>query len=126
MAAGQTDFPAPQAIMYAKMPLKNLENPQVYNTIGKELLTEQLVFSVDDAIRNAPGVQKMWDATGRAGDGGSYYNTRGFIVQSQLRNGLAGNVTASIDAVNLEKLETIKGPSANPVWQCLNVVRGPD
>ncbi|WP_332369194.1 carboxypeptidase-like regulatory domain-containing protein [Spirosoma telluris] len=54
----------------SKMPLKNLENPQVYNTIGKELLTEQLVFSVDDAMRNAPGVQKMWEATGRAGDGG--------------------------------------------------------
>ncbi|GAB3799632.1 TonB-dependent receptor [Spirosoma humi] len=96
----------------SKMPLKNLENPQVYNTIGKELLTEQLVFSVDDAMRNAPGVQKMWEATGRSGDGGSYYNTRGFIVQSQLRNGLAGNVTSDIDAVNLEKLETIKGPSA--------------
>lgn len=96
----------------SKMPLKNLENPQVYNTIGKELLTEQLVFSVDDAMRNAPGVQKMWNATGRAGDGGAYYSTRGFIVQSQLRNGLAGNVTSNIDAVNLEKLETIKGPSA--------------
>ncbi|NEU69083.1 TonB-dependent receptor [Spirosoma agri] len=96
----------------SKMPLKNLENPQVYNTIGKEILAEQLVFSVDDAMRNAPGVQKMWEATGRAGDGGSYYSTRGFIVQSQLRNGLAGNVTSDIDAVNLEKLETIKGPSA--------------
>ncbi|QMW04600.1 TonB-dependent receptor [Spirosoma foliorum] len=96
----------------SKMPLKNLENPQVYNTIGKELLTEQLVFSVDDAMRNAPGVQKMWEATGRAGDGGSYYSSRGFIVQSQLRNGLAGNVTSDIDAANLEKLETIKGPSA--------------
>ncbi|UHG92006.1 TonB-dependent receptor [Spirosoma oryzicola] len=96
----------------SKMPLKNIENPQVYNTIGKELLTEQLVFTVDDAMRNAPGIQKMWEATGRAGDGGSYYSTRGFIVQSQLRNGLAGNVTSDIDAVNLEKLETIKGPSA--------------
>ncbi|MEZ0608089.1 TonB-dependent receptor domain-containing protein [Fibrella sp. WM1] len=96
----------------SKMPLKNIENPQVYNSVGKELLTEQLVFSVDDAMRNAPGIQKMWEATGRAGDGGSYYNTRGFIVQSQLRNGLAGNVTSDIDAVNLEKLETIKGPSA--------------
>ncbi|GAB3641232.1 TonB-dependent receptor domain-containing protein [Spirosoma arcticum] len=96
----------------AKLPLKNLENPQVYNTIGKELLTEQLVFSVDDALRNAPGVQRMWEATGRSGDGGSYYSSRGFIVQSQLRNGLAGNVSGSIDAVNLEKLEVIKGPSA--------------
>ncbi|GAB4012587.1 TonB-dependent receptor [Spirosoma migulaei] len=96
----------------SKMPLKNLENPQVYNTIGKELLTEQVIFTVDDAMRNAPGLQKMWNATGRSGDGGAYYNTRGFYVQSQLRNGLAGNVTSSIDAVNLEKMEVIKGPSA--------------
>ncbi|UFH51996.1 TonB-dependent receptor [Spirosoma sp. KNUC1025] len=96
----------------SKMPLKNLENPQVYNTISKELLTEQVIFTVDDAMRNAPGIQKMWNATGRSGDGGAYYNTRGFYVQSQLRNGLAGNVTSTIDAVNLEKLEVIKGPSA--------------
>jgi iron complex outermembrane receptor protein len=96
----------------SKMPLKNLENPQVYATVGKELLTEQLVFTVDDAIRNAPGVQRMWEATGRAGDGGSFYNSRGFVVSSQLRNGIAGNVTSDIDAVNLEKLEVIKGPSA--------------
>lgn len=95
-----------------KMPLKNLENPQVYATVGKELLTEQLVFSVDDATRNVPGLQKMWEATGRSGDGGSYYNSRGFYFQSQLRNGVAGNVSNSIDAANLEKLEVIKGPSA--------------
>ncbi|SMB85465.1 TonB-dependent siderophore receptor [Hymenobacter roseosalivarius DSM 11622] len=105
-------FARKQSDYAAKMPLQNLENPQVYNTVGKELLTEQLVFTVDEALRNAPGVQRMWEATGRAGDGGSYYNTRGYIVQSQLRNGLAGNVSGNVDAVNLEKVEIIKGPSA--------------
>jgi len=75
-------------------------------------MADQLVFSVDDAIRNATGIQKMWDATGRSGDGGGYYNSRGFILQSQLRNGIAGNVTSKIDASNLERLEVIKGPSA--------------
>ncbi|GAB2962614.1 TonB-dependent receptor [Hymenobacter coalescens] len=94
-----------------KMPLTNLENPQVYATVGKELLTEQLVFTADDATRNVPGLQKMWEATGRSGDGGAYYASRGFVVSSQLRNGVAGNVTGDIDAVNLEKLEVIKGPS---------------
>ncbi|GAB3637754.1 TonB-dependent receptor [Hymenobacter arcticus] len=94
-----------------KMPLKNLENPQVYATVGKELLTEQLVFSVEDATRNVPGLQKMWDATGRGGDGGAFYASRGFVLSSQLRNGVAGNITSDIDAVNLEKLEAIKGPS---------------
>jgi iron complex outermembrane receptor protein len=96
----------------AKMPLSNLENPQVYATVGKELLTEQLVFSVDDASRNVPGLQKMWEPTGRSGDGGSFYASRGFVVSSQLRNGVAGGVTSTIDAINLEKLEAIKGPSA--------------
>jgi iron complex outermembrane receptor protein len=84
----------------------------VYATVGKELLTEQLAFSVEDATRNVPGLQKMWDATGRGGDGGAFYASRGFVVSSQLRNGVAGNVTSDIDAVNLEKLEVIKGPSA--------------
>jgi iron complex outermembrane receptor protein len=96
----------------SKMPLLNLENPQVYNTVSKELITEQLIFTVDDALRNAPGIQKMWEATGRSGDGGSYYGTRGFISQSSLRNGILGRVTSTVDAINLERLEIIKGPSA--------------
>ena len=105
-------FNRSNSVDVAKMPLRNLENPQVYATVGKELLTEQLVFSVDDATRNVPGLQKMWDATGRGGDGGAFYASRGFVTSSQLRNGVAGNITSTIDAVNLEKLEAIKGPSA--------------
>ena len=96
----------------AKLPLKNLENPQVYTTITKDLLNEQLAFSVDDATKNTPGLQKMWEATSRSGDGGAYYNSRGFILQSQLRNGVAGNVAGKIDAANIESIEVIKGPSA--------------
>jgi iron complex outermembrane receptor protein len=109
---GTNKFNRRTSVDVAKMPLSNLENPQVYATVGKELLTEQLVFSVDDATRNVPGLQKMWEPTGRAGDGGSFYASRGFIVSSQLRNGVAGGVTSTIDAINLEKLEVIKGPSA--------------
>lgn len=104
-------FSRTNSVDVAKMPLKNVENPQVYSTVAKELLTEQLVFTADDATRNVPGIQRMWEATGRAGDGGSYYSMRGFVVQTQLRNGLVGNVTNTIDAANLEKLEVIKGPS---------------
>jgi iron complex outermembrane receptor protein len=112
VTGGRNKFSRTGSSYVAKMPLTNLENPQVYTTITKDLLADQLVFSVDDAIRNAPGIQKMWDATGRSGDGGGYYNSRGFILQSQLRNGIAGNVTSKIDASNLERLEVIKGPSA--------------
>ncbi|QNN41338.1 TonB-dependent receptor [Pedobacter roseus] len=96
----------------SKMPISNLENPQVYTTITKETFNDQLIFSVDDATRNAVGIQKMWESTGRGGDGGAYYASRGFIVQSKLRNGIAGNVTSRNDAANIESVEVIKGPSA--------------
>ena len=101
-----------QSDYVAKIPLKNLENPQVYTTITKDLLKQQMLFSVDEATRNAPGIQKMWEATSRSGDGGAYYNSRGFILQSQLRNGIAGNITGRADAANVESIEVIKGPSA--------------
>lgn len=109
---GVNKFATKKSEFVAKMPLTNLENPQTYTTISKELMAEQLVTSVDDATRNVPGLQKMWEATARAGDGGAYYSSRGFIVQSKLRNGIAGNISSRIDAANLERLEVIKGPSA--------------
>lgn len=96
----------------SKMPLKNLENPQVYTTITKDLVAEQVAFSIEDALRNAPGVQKMRQGSGRGDDGGTYYNLRGFQSQSKLRNGIAGNVISGIDVANLERVEIIKGPSA--------------
>ena len=113
ISASKTNkFIVKQSESVGKMPLTQLENPQVYTTVSKELLTEQLVFSVDDAVRNVPGLQPMWQATGRSGDGGSYYNLRGFNVQSNLRSGLAGIVSGTTDAANLDKLEVVKGPSA--------------
>lgn len=112
VTGGINKFARSSSDYVSKMPLKDLENPQVYTTVPKEVLADQLVFTIDDAVRNATGIQKMWDATGRSGDGGAYYNSRGFILQSELRNGIAGNVTSKIDAVNLEKMEVIKGPSA--------------
>lgn len=96
----------------AKIPLNNLENSQSYSVVTTELLKEQNVFNVEDALRNAPGIQKMWDATNRAGDGGGYFTLRGFVTQTRLRNGIAGLVTSGIDAVNIDKIEVIKGPSA--------------
>ncbi|RYZ96855.1 MAG: TonB-dependent receptor, partial [Sphingobacteriaceae bacterium] len=96
----------------SKIPLTPLENAQSYTTITGELMKEQQIFSVDDALRNAPGVQKLWDATTRAGDGGGIFTQRGFETQARLRNGIAGLVTNTIDAVNIEKVEVIKGPSA--------------
>lgn len=94
-----------------KMPLKAIENPQLFSTVDKIFFENQLIFTVDEAYRNVTGIQKMWSATNRAGDGGAYIALRGFVSNNSLRNGLVAPVTTSIDAVNVEKLEVLKGPS---------------
>lgn len=95
-----------------KMPLKAIENPQSYATVDRIFFDNQILTTVDEAYRNVTGVQKMWSATNRAGDGGSYITLRGFTSNNSIRNGLVAPVTTAIDAVNIEKLEVLKGPSA--------------
>jgi iron complex outermembrane recepter protein len=79
----------------AKLPLKDIENPQVYNNITAELLEEQVVTNFDDALKNAPGITKLWESTGRGNDGAGYFSLRGFPVQPTLVNGLPGLTNGS-------------------------------
>ncbi|MGK6352431.1 TonB-dependent siderophore receptor [Parapedobacter sp. DT-150] len=95
----------------AKMPLKNLENPQVYNTVSAELLKQQGITNYDDAMRNVPGITRTWESTGRAGDGAAYFALRGFDAQPVLYNGLPGLTSGNLDPANVEQIEVIKGPS---------------
>jgi iron complex outermembrane receptor protein len=94
-----------------KMPLKAIENPQVYSSVDKIILENQGIYTVDDAFKNITGLQTMWTSNGRAGDGGAYVSLRGFVSANSLRNGVLGAVTGTIDAINLEKIEVLKGPS---------------
>lgn len=100
-----------QSTYVSKMPLKNVENPQVYNIVSSELMKEQAITSYDDALKNVPGIQKLWESTGRGGDGGSYYSLRGFEIQANVVNGLPGLTSGSLDPANIERIEVIKGPS---------------
>lgn len=95
----------------SRLPLKNLENPQVYTTISAAVLKEQVVTTFDDALKNAPGVTQLWASTGRGGDGASYYSLRGFPVQATIVNGVPGLTNGSLDPANIDRVEIIKGPS---------------
>lgn len=94
----------------AKMPLSNLENPQVYTTITNALLKEQLIVTYSDALRNVPGVVMQLENNSAGGT----VTSRGFPTQSFLRNGVPAAVgTGSIDPSNIESIEAIKGPSGS-------------
>ncbi|KQC01588.1 TonB-dependent receptor [Pedobacter sp. Hv1] len=95
----------------AKMPLKNLENPQVYTSVSSETMKQQAISNYDDALRNVPGITRTWESTGRGGDGGSYFSLRGFEAQPSLVNGLPGLVSGNLDPANVEEIQVMKGPS---------------
>ena len=95
----------------AKMPLKNLENPQVYSSVSSEILKQQGITNYDDAMRNVPGISRTWESTGRGGDGASYFALRGFEAQPTMYNGLPGITSGNLDPSNIEEIQVIKGPS---------------
>lgn len=94
-----------------KLDLKDIENPQVYNSIPKALLKDQLVTNMNDALKNATGVMRLWESTGRGGDGAEFYSLRGFAVQPSLVNGMPSITNGGLDPANVENIEVVKGPS---------------
>lgn len=95
----------------AKMPLANLDNPQVYTTIPKTLLNEQMITDFSYALKNSPGVYKIQGSRGINSDGASYYSMRGFRTEASLMDGLPSQTNGEIDPSNIERVELIKGPS---------------
>lgn len=92
----------------ARLPLKNLENPQLYVTVSDKLLKQQLSTSLDDALKNVPGA----GVPIRFNQNRVVFFSRGFTTEPKFRNGLASFLQTSIDPVNTERIEVIKGPSA--------------
>lgn len=98
----------------ARLPLKNLENPQVYTVVPKELLQEQVAFDFKGALLSSPGVTNVTLGVGSGGTGLAMM-MRGFTGADgagSIRNGMATNFVSLSDPVNLEQLEIIKGPSS--------------
>lgn len=96
-----------------KIPLKNLENSQVYTGITSRLITQQKIYNLEDVVRYAPGINKANDGwTGNIMYGGASFVMRGFSTQIRATNGLASDIALPTDVQNVAKIEVIKGPSA--------------
>ncbi|MGM9511848.1 TonB-dependent siderophore receptor [Larkinella sp. GY13] len=89
----------------ARLPLKNLENPQVYTAVNKALISDQVITDFKETLRNVPGVAPLNNPAGGTGA-----TIRGFTANTTIRNGMAVQIYQS-DVINLERVEVIKGPS---------------
>ncbi|MET1057691.1 MAG: TonB-dependent siderophore receptor [Pedobacter sp.] len=92
----------------SKMPLKNIENAQVYTIVSKELMKEQIVTDYNSAFKNVPGA----GIAEVRNQGRTTSMSRGFPTPQVVRNGVGSFTYATVDPANLERIEVIKGPSA--------------
>ena len=99
------------AFSVSKLNLKDIENPQVYNSIPKAILKDQVSTNFKNVLTNATGITRLWESTSRGGDGAEYYTMRGFSTQSRLVNGMASFNNGGLDPANIENIDVIKGPS---------------
>lgn len=91
----------------ARLPLRNLENPQAYSVTTKELIQEQAVTDFSSAIRTIPGAA----LSSESAQGYTSVFMRGFNTNAYLRNGLYAVSSSGGDPQIIERLEAIKGPS---------------
>ncbi len=108
------------------MPLKNLENPQVYTVLPKELIQQQVATDLQSSLNLLPGVNNVSVSVGSGGVGLGL-TMRGFSSNASagaLRNGMATNFVSLSDPVNLEAIEVIKGPSGTLFGSALLVGYG--
>jgi iron complex outermembrane recepter protein len=94
-----------------KMPLNNLEHPQVYTIIPKDLIKEQVITDFGNALKNTPGLYKIQVNRGINSGGASVYTLRGFRTEVSAIDGVYGKTNGEMDPVNVERIEVLKGPS---------------
>src|SRR5262245_4693834 len=104
---GRNKFAQKQTDYVARMPLSNLENPQVYSVVSQELLKEKIITDARDAVKNVTGA-----AISNYPAGGFGITSRGFSTGVNARNGMETIASrASLDIANVERIEVLKGPS---------------
>ena len=98
--------PTKETEYVARMPLANIENPQVYNVVSSKLLEKQGVVDYKTALNNVAGANPQVVVNGI-----NVVYLRGFYSNSSARNGMPVYQTAGIDVANVERVEVIKGPT---------------
>ncbi|MEM1114243.1 MAG: TonB-dependent siderophore receptor [Pseudomonadota bacterium] len=92
-----------------------METPASVSVIAQDILQDQQVNNVDDALRNVAGVAKF-----KTGNGGEEkFSIRGFDASSsiykdgaRINNGLNASNIPSTETANIERIDVLKGPSA--------------
>ncbi len=90
-----------------------LDTPQTVTVITKQLLDDQGVGSLADALRNTPGITFTLGENGNTTAGDSI-TMRGFDTSGSIfLDGIRDLGAISRDTFNIEQIEVVKGPSGS-------------
>lgn len=108
IVTGLRDGYVPQGSSAAKVPLPLRDIPQSIAVVPAEVLRDQRALSLQDAVRNVPGV------TLASGDGQrDEFRIRGFTaIADQFVDGFRDDALYYRDLSNVDRVEVIKGPAA--------------
>ena len=99
----------PDAGIATKTDTPAREVPFASSTVGRALLQDRGVTSMNDALATVPGVA----AINGIGNFNARYRFRGFLATSQLKNGIRQQVNFPVtEFQNVETLEVMRGPAS--------------
>jgi len=108
-AASPNTLRAPIGV--SRMPGTVQDTPQTVNVIPQEVLRQQNVTTLEEALRNVPGITTSI-GEGNGGVNGDQFRIRGFNAQNDLYvDGLREFGAYQRDTFNTEQIEVISGPS---------------
>ncbi|WP_375510095.1 TonB-dependent receptor plug domain-containing protein [uncultured Nostoc sp.] len=107
----QDGYNLPDATTATKTDTPLRDIPQSIQVVPQQVLRDQQVTRLNDALRNVPGVITTLGSTGNTEE--SSFTIRGFDSGTILRNGLADPVgSRSLELSNIERVEVLKGPAS--------------
>jgi catecholate siderophore receptor len=110
VSGGGGGYQTPVNSGLTRVPTPLLSTPQTVNVVPQQVIQDQNVSDVRDALKNVAGV------TFRAGEGGNQGDTpyiRGFSAQNDIfRDGVRDPGWYTRDAFPIEAVEVYKGPAA--------------
>jgi iron complex outermembrane recepter protein len=106
---GSADY-APDVGVATRSETPAREVPFSVSSVGRTLLSDRGVTTMNDALRTVPGVAAI---TG-IGNANARYRFRGFLASSQLKDGFRQQVNFPVtEFQNVETLEVMRGPASS-------------
>ncbi|MHC5860445.1 TonB-dependent siderophore receptor [Nostoc sp.] len=108
----QDGYSVPDATTGTKTDTPLRDIPQSIQVVPQQVLRDQQVTRLNDALRNVPGVISSFGSSGNSET--SQFTIRGFATSDTLlRNGLADPLGArSLELSNIDRVEVLKGPAS--------------